>query len=367
MNIVDYEYSDADWHFNKVKFKNINLIVGDSGSGKTRLLNSIFNLGSHVAQKTIAGENERTITLGINNIKYQWIVSTHKEGDIFEVKNEELLRNGKLILSRSKDSFSFEPAFPSLPKLPRDQFSISILQEEEVIHPIYEGFSKILRRNFFGDELERNSGFFYAVNNSRIKKIIESQDLYELYKANLPLNSRLLILRDHFHNIYKNIVNLYKESFGFIEKIELLDSNNFELGGRNQIFSIKEKRIDKWIGLHELSSGMQKTLLIITDLYSIPSGSIYFIDEYENSLGVGAINVLPDAISSGEFDLQIFVTSHHPYIISKFPIENWYVVHRSGKEVTFNYGEELIKRYSTSSQDKYIQLLNDPYYERGIE
>jgi predicted ATP-dependent endonuclease of OLD family len=112
---------------------------------------------------------------------------------------------------------------------------------------------------------------------------------------------------------------------------------------------------------------MQKALLILTDLLTLPDKSIYLIDEYENSLGVTPINVLPNLLLSETINIQIFVTSHHPYIISKFPVENWYVAHRKGAIVSFASGKELAQRYSTSSQEKYIQLINDPFYSEGIE
>ena len=48
MKILKYKYWDLDkkgWDIAEVEFSNINLLVGDSGSGKTRFLNTVFNLG----------------------------------------------------------------------------------------------------------------------------------------------------------------------------------------------------------------------------------------------------------------------------------------------------------------------------------
>jgi hypothetical protein len=112
---------------------------------------------------------------------------------------------------------------------------------------------------------------------------------------------------------------------------------------------------------------MQKALLIITDLFSLPDDVVYMIDEYENSLGVGAINILPDILFSGEIPYQVFITSHHPYIISNFPLEYWYIAHRNGSNVKFSYGDELATRYGVSKQDLYIQLINDPIYSEGVK
>ena len=106
---------------------------------------------------------------------------------------------------------------------------------------------------------------------------------------------------------------------------------------------------------------MKKVLLIITDYLSLPEGSIYLADEYENSLGVNSIDFFPDLISAENLDVQVFLTSHHPDIINKIPYRNWYITYRRGGDVRFEYGEQLEKRFSESSQPGFIQLINDDF------
>jgi AAA15 family ATPase/GTPase len=368
MKILDYEFSEKYWKFQHVKFQDINLIVGDSGSGKTRLLNTMFNLGSHVAKKQLGGVSVWKLTISIGNDIYEWRVSTILEEGKVIVGEERLSQNDKLILEREKEIYSLN-GMASV-KLPKNEMSISTLREEELIKPLFEGFSRMLRRRFFADELEKLSSF-WAANDKVLMRIGESKDLNELYKADPPLNYRLFVLRQHFPNLFEKIINSYKSSFEFIEEAKIISSDKLDSldlpFSSVPIFCIRERSIDKWIRLDELSSGMQKALLIITDLFSLPKDIIYLIDEYENSLGVGPINILPTILFSGEIEYQVFITSHHPYIITSFPITNWYIAHRKGSNVTFAYGKELESRYGLSKQDQYLQLLNDPIYSEGIE
>lgn len=367
MQILDYEYKGPGWEFSNVQFQKINLIVGDSGTGKTRLLNTIFNLGTYVAQGKSGGEGEWKISLKIEDDTYHWNVSKVKEGNKIVIKNEQLILNGTSILERDGDKFNFNK-FESLPKLSKNEMSIYILKEEELIKPIYDGFSRMLRRKFFDDDLKKNSQILFT-SEKLLSSIGKAKDLFELYKQDFPLNVRLYVLSKYFPEIFKDIETFYRETFDFISDIAILDSKNFEsieLPGGAPIFCIKERNIDRWLRLDDLSSGMQKVLLILTDILSFPSGSIYLLDEYENSLGPGAINFLPSLLSSKEIDLQIIFTSHHPYIISHIPVDHWYVAHRNASQVQFEYGEKLVERYKVSSQEKYIQLLNDPYYSEGI-
>lgn len=368
MQILEYEYKGPDWEFGKIQFQKINLVVGDSGTGKTRLLNTIFNLGTYVAQGKSGGEGDWVVSLKIEKDIYHWEVCKAKEGNNIVVKRERLLLNGVSILERDGDKFNFDK-FKSLPKLSKNELSIYILKEEELIKPIYDGFSRMLRRKFFDDDLKTNSQITFT-DEKRLNIIGKAKDLFELYIQDYPLNIRLYVLSKYFPTIFKNIIGYYRETFGFISDIAVIDSkefDSFDLPGGAPIFCIKERNVNQWIRLDELSSGMQKVLLIITDILSFPSGIIYLLDEYENSLGPGAIDFLPNLLSSKEIDLQIIFTSHHPYIISHIPISNWYVAHRNASKVQFEYGEKLVERYNISSQEKYIQLLNDPYYSEGIE
>jgi energy-coupling factor transporter ATP-binding protein EcfA2 len=368
MKILDYEFSEKYWKFQKVEFQNINLIVGDSGSGKTRLLNTMFNLGSQVAKKHLGGVSTWKLTLGVGNDLYKWNVSTTLEENKVVVGEEYLFLNDRQILEREKQDYTFNGN--ASVKLPKNEMSISTLREEQLIKPLFDGFSRMLRRRFFADELEKLSSF-WAANDKVLMKIGESKDLSELYKADPPLNYRLFVLQRYFPNLYEKIVSTFKSSFEFIEAAKIMSSDkldSLELPFSSvPIFCVRERSVDKWIRLDELSSGMQKTLLVITDLFALPKDIIYLIDEYENSLGVGPINILPNILFSGEVEYQVFVTSHHPYIITSFPVGNWYIAHRKGSVVSFTYGKELESRYGVSKQDQYLQLINDPIYSEGIE
>ncbi len=111
---------------------------------------------------------------------------------------------------------------------------------------------------------------------------------------------------------------------------------------------------------------MQKVLLILTDTHILPDEAIYIIDEYENSLGVSAIDFFPGFLLGLEKEIQFFVTSHHPYIINEIPPRNWYIFHRKGTSVSIKYGQELEARFGKSKQKAFIQLINDPFYVKGV-
>lgn len=166
MKILSYEAggaSENEIHFSKMTFGKLNLIVGNSGAGKTRLLNTIFNGARLVVQKDKFYIGSWDVTFEHNSVKYRWIIETGKEDDESEAKvikenvisyDEEKETN---LVERSLDSFKYNGK--NLPKLSHRESSISLLQDEELIKPIYEALTLIMRRNFSGADLDQETSF----------------------------------------------------------------------------------------------------------------------------------------------------------------------------------------------------------------
>ncbi|NHZ71645.1 MAG: AAA family ATPase, partial [Aquificales bacterium] len=174
----------------------------------------------------------------------------------------------------------------------------------------------------------------------------------------------------YFKPTYRTIITEYKKIFPFVREARITElaefNTNIAITADVPVFSIRERGSDKWIPIDQLSSGMQKVLLILTDIFLIPDGGVYIIDEYENSLGISAIDFFPDFILTLEKNVQFIITSHHPYIINAIPYKNWYLFHRDGMRVSIKYGEELVKRFGTSRQEAFVQLINDPFFTDGV-
>jgi AAA15 family ATPase/GTPase len=377
MRILSYEASggsENELHFSKIEFGKFNLVVGNSGSGKTRLLNTIFNAGRFALHRDRFFVGYWDITLEHDSKKYHWKLETGKDGEdddqekvlmeyisIFENDDESV------VVDRTSDNFIFNG--DNLPKLSPRESSISLLQDEDKISPIYKAFSFIMRRNFSGSELE-NEGSYQAVPQDFFRKIEKTKNLKDLFSSNLNLSCKLYILSKFFKKLYENICKEFKDVFPFISEVEILDADQFGLyyPGIVPVFSLKEKFNEKWIPLREFSSGMKKVLLILSDVLTIPEeGCVYLIDEYENSLGVNAINFFPSILTESSERCQYIVTSHHPYIIGNAPVKNWILLYRRGNIVSVEQGDELEKKFGKSKQKAFIQLLNSPEYVEGVE
>jgi len=376
MKITTFEYTSllpGRLSISKFELGKINLVVGDTGSGKTRFLNTLFNLASSVRQKRQLGApNFWRLTFEHQGIKYGWYVRTHIAPDRNPIVLQEHLwqqinSSKKTIVKRSPEIFSFKDL--ALPKLPSDILSVSILKEEDIVRPIYEAFSLILRRYFHADALALITPVLVPDPKFFHKSFDNISEFYS--EGDLPLNLKLYQLDKNFPNIYRKVCDNFINVFPSIKDIAIKDLKELlpssKTPGFTPVLCVKEKNINKWIGIDQLSSGMQKVLLILTDILSLPDGSIYLIDEYENSLGISAIDFLPSFLIGLEKDIQFIITSHHPYIINRIPIENWLVFSRKGTKVKVRYGQSNIDAYGRSKQEQFIKLINDPFYSGDID
>jgi hypothetical protein len=156
MKILSYEFEEPQttgWRFERFDLGRLNLIVGDSASGKTRFLNTLFNLGLNVTgSRNHLFHGSWKTRLEQNGNVYKWEIRIGPVSTGGPMVQMELLINesapGSPIIERNGATFHFNG--DPLPKLSRENTSIELLQDEDVIRPLYDGFGKLLRRDFFG-------------------------------------------------------------------------------------------------------------------------------------------------------------------------------------------------------------------------
>jgi predicted ATPase len=378
--ITYYEFTQEvphHWKILPIKLNPVNLLVGASGSGKSRFLNTFAHFCEFITEGEKFYEGRWEVHAETGDYSYVWEVDAKKDSSKKNAVSREILtRNAlegtsKILVDRTPTSFKFNGK--AMPKLPNDKLSVWLLKEEEDIEPLYSLFSKFLRRSFHGDELKKAS-VLHPLPAQFLKKPSKSDVGFKfenIRKEAYSLSPTLFLLHQFFPKVFSKIVDSYKEVFPTI--VEMIvkphDDPNTPIFP-NQLVPValvKEKGVSDWIPIHHLSSGMQKVLLIITDILTLPKDSIYMIDEYENSLGINAIDFLPEFILENGGDIQFLITTHHPYLINQMPIKNWLVFNREGSTVKIKSGVELESLYGKSKQQAFIQLINDPFYSKVSE
>ena len=347
-----------EWEFQDTKLNGVNLLVGASGSGKTRYLNSIFNISSSVVQGQPCGYGHWELTVKTDEYEYLWEydgAENQIQREIVARKRIDSQEEFENLIDRTPDTFSF--CGDKLPRLQRDRLGITLLKEEGRITPLYETFSKLQIREFH-DEGLRDALSLQDVSQE-LSNLSNSEDgILTLWKQHPTLSAKMFLLREMFPEQYSLAVETFQQVFPSVKKCDM----SIQSPGQVPIFFIKEEKVNRNIPVLELSSGMQKVLLIITDIITLPKGSIYIIDEYENSLGINAIDFLPEFLDDYGTGIQFLITTHHPYLINNMPMKTWRVFHRNGSSVSIKDGKEFEERYGKSKQKAFVQLINDPFY-----
>jgi len=347
-------------HFNSM----LTLLVGASGVGKTKILNGIYALKQIASGLSYYGMEWKT-EFEQNGRIYVWEGAFEAAKDIkqayFEEKNEGyvvtreiITENGEELVNRNSQSIFYKGQ--ELVKLDNTKSVVELLQKEPSVEPIYKGFqqcydmdtSSSVRISPIVDVSRRNALSFMLIRSLRMFSPLE----------------RLFLLYENKLNEFDIICQKFQRIFPTVEK---LDFTLVKVGDDKllPLLRMKEKNVSIWIEQTGISSGMMRTLLQIITLVLANDGDVIMIDEFENGLGVNCINELADLIMEPEADLQVIMTSHHPYIINAIPVKDWIILTRNGSDVYVHTADELhIGEHS--KHEAFMQLLQSPEYKTGL-
>ncbi|MFO5528036.1 MAG: AAA family ATPase [Cuspidothrix sp.] len=387
INQLSYYDHKRQWRLEPIQFSELNLLVGVSGVGKTRILQAILDLQKISEGKSLNGI-EWDVKFTYENNQYHWSGAFESNvsdslilentvddfsKDNFRIKHESLSKNGELIINRNENEIKFKGN--SLPRLSPIQSVVETLSGEPDIGAVQHGFKNIISTdNWLMPPLA--SGFIYNIiadkifNDFSLDKKRSSIQRY--YQSNLPVQIKLLlayydqdpmfqVIKERFINIFEQVEDIKIE-----QDEDESEENNLVISIQKKApltIKIKERGVNHWISQKYISSGMYKTLMQISECYFAAEGTVILIDEFENSLGVNCINVLSDLLSESR-NLQFIITSHHPYIINKVGMEHWKIVTRKGGVVTAKDAKDF--GLGKSRHEAFMQLINLDEYNEGI-
>lgn len=380
MRISTLTYKDKalKWELQKADFETLTLLVGASGVGKTQILNSILKLKSIANGKTISGVYWSLNFETLNGSRYLWEGEFENKGDIeFDDEDDEdvkrnkpsilfenLTIDNKKIIERTKDAIYFNGS--KTVKLPNQQSVLYLLKEEDLIKPAYEGFGKIL----FSDQTD-STREAYRIRFSDTQKLLKSiKTVKQIQESKEDIRIKLFLAYKNAPEVFQTIKERYIDIFPQVEdvKVEPLDFDESDIPvffKEYPFIQIKESGIDKWIKQQNISSGMFRSLIHISEIYLCSEGSVFLIDEFENSLGINCINELTNDILSSKRKTQFIITSHHPYIINNVEYTNWKLVTRT-KGIVKTHKPEKFK-IGKSKHDAFMQLIQLEQYQTGLE
>ncbi|ARV13354.1 hypothetical protein BTO09_13835 [Gilvibacter sp. SZ-19] len=376
-----FEEKSLNWKLQELHLNKLTLLVGASGVGKTQILNSINNLKSIADGESLNGVKWSVTFKTINDLVYNWegefenkgisvLINDDDEDDKknkSKIQYEKLYLNGDLIVSRENESIVFlgEPTI----KLSQQQSIVSLLKEEDKVKPAYEGIKKI-RYSDQSNSASAARGFrFSFLNASKYSKKYDT--LSKIQESDLDTDLKLYFVFNADPSTFELIKERFIDIFPQVEDVKVAPLERFERGEIPDILKdypyvqIKEKGVEHWISQNRISSGMYRTLIQLSDLYLCSDGTIYLVDEFENSLGINCIDEITNDILNSNRNLQFILTSHHPYIIDSIPYDCWKLVTRTTGIVKTHDLSEY--NFGKSKHSAFMQLLQLDEYQTGSE
>lgn len=354
-----FKNHSSGWTLKDIEFSNLSLLVGASGVGKTQILHAI-NVIKHIAEGHSYNGIEWRISFLQEGESYLWegMFDVNDDNEdlflpgTFKIKKECIRKDDVIVASRENGEINFKNT--PLIKLDSTKSLVELLKEEDVIKPVYKGFKQIKYLREF------HTGIHVSPDFETLNK---PMTLDEIKKVNHPDPLiKIILLKKNGFEEFEKIKNNFIEIFPLVQDISYKLHSFYKR--TIPMLCIKEKGVRKLITQENISSGMLRTLSQLMEMILAGDGDVLMIDEFENGLGINCIDSLAELISEPDADVQVIMTSHHPYIINTIPFENWKIVTRCASEVVVKTPEQLrIGRHSR--HDAFMQLIQTDEYKSG--
>lgn len=356
MRIIKLRFEDktSGWVLDEMAFHpKLTLLVGASGVGKTQILRAVKTLAE------IAGGEPRPFQgiswniefISLNNNRYTW-KGEYSLAKPLELTYEEITIGYNIICKRNNEEAYFQEM--KLPRFSKEKSLMHLLKEAE-IQEAYNCFSNIL----ISVAYKNQTVIFLETALREIEQA--SISLEKIQESQWEVSNKFLIAYLSEDKIFDLIVNRFCSIFPSVEAIRFVQIMAVSL--EEYQLQLKEKGVPNWIPQNRISSGMYKTLMHLAELYLCADGTVFLIDEFENSLGINCINEITADIINSKRQIQFIITSHHPYIINSIDFEYWKLVTRNGNVTRTHNAADL--GLGKSKHERFMQLLQLEEYQTG--
>lgn len=375
MNIESLYYSQYDgtsqeWKLEDCTLSNINLIVGENASGKSKVLNVIGNLGDLLSgnRGIFLSANYRVI-FDDNGKKIDYTLKCERSTII----DERLDMDGENLLFRGSDGkgkIHFEQLNDKVDfQAPPNQV-VSIVRRDAIQHSflgyLYE-WGKSVRRYYFGTDLGKQS----------LIVSIKAQD--EMYRTSLnPKDTNMVVAmfmegQKRFSNKFTDTIIQDMEVIGYeLKEISAAPPRSIVFGGvPGEVVGIDvhEVDLDGKTDQNDMSQGMFRALsLIIQITYSLLTNkpSCILVDDIGEGLDYNRSTALVKLLieKAKQTSVQLIMATNDRFVMNNVPLEYWSVIQRIGnisKIHNYRNSPDLFKEFELTGLNNF-DFFSSKYY-----
>jgi len=351
-----------EWLIDNVKLGEINLVVGQNSSGKTRTLNALSDLVDMLKGRGTRATGPVSYDLIFRN--GEDFMQYELEYDLETIRMERLYM-GEVLLERGEDGrgvikYESTPGSIFLEfEIPHDQLAC-FAKRDRLQHPFIEiihGWAVSLRRFDFSGDLGKTR---YA-----LKSAFEAREI-DLSITNNSLVPVITVASEEYPEFRKTVlkdmneISYTLEDFGIIHFSERFGQADQD---RYTVFTT-EAGLEKQVTQRDMSQGMFRAFSVLVQLnYYILCGNKGFviIDDIGEGLDFARAKQLVQllirkAVAAG---IQLIMSTNDSFIMNAVDIENWAVIVREGNKISlFNYenSREIFEEF------KFTGLNNFDFY-----
>lgn len=381
---LEFENKTTGQVIKKINFDKLNLLVGVSGAGKTQILRTLSKLADiAVKDEIIDFEGHFVIKFSIDNmdkIVEDWspkeiiweltsveiksknelshnFLLNHSFGKrYFSVEKETIQFDGKDIVVRDEDHLTIRGK-QSSNFLVGEKSAIAILSLGE-LNMIKTNFLKMV--SYYRQRQELNPVFF----EKDLKRQIMTKDykkfpptFFKIVISDIPTLAQIYVVKKLNPNLFQDLIFDLQNIFPSVEDIDVIETEN-------GILNLAVKENGKLLNKDSVSSGLLKTIYIVTVVRFSIGNTVVLLDEIENGLGINCLDEITQYIiqNADITNSQFILTSHHPYIINQISESNWKIISQKDGVISSASAQDIGIDTVNNRQEKFFQLMN--YWNR---
>jgi predicted ATPase len=311
-------------HLENFEMRNLNVLIGANGTGKSNFISYFQMLGELVEQRlqlwtAQQGSADRIVSFGVKETsKFESLISFGRYGYGFDLVTTI---DGKFVFSEELIGFDFEPGFgwrkisefePGYTEAKLKLIASSKMMVIEV--GCYQSISAW-----------RIFHFHDTGNSASVKRFCSLHDCQYLRSDAANLAAFLYQLKNESTQEYQQIVKVTRLVIPFFDDFILIPQTIS--GGEEQIRLLwKQKSSDYPLWPSQLSDGSLRFICLATALLQPRPPDTILIDEPELGLHPYAITLLGSLIRSASQQTQIIISTQSVALVNEFSIEDLIVV-----------------------------------------
>jgi predicted ATPase len=373
INYSQFDENDSSWHIKDFTLGDVNLIVGQNSTGKSRVLNVIASLGNLITGKSNVLNGSFDAKFKSKELKINYKVSS----DGKKILSESLIIDDKELLNRDSNGEGkiYAAEIGGELKFQLNQNVVAAFgKKDKFQHPFLNylhDWSAEIRHFQFGTYLGKDR--ITLVDSSKELGDVDQQDTNNVVTLFLYTQAK-------FGDVFANNVLSDINELGY----ELTDIGVSALDGvqvqglnSNQVPSgifIKEKSHNHKVEQQEISQGLFRVISVFIQLRSYElfgSSGLIIIDDIGEGLDYErSVSFIKAVISTcKKSNVQLVMATNDRFIMNSVPLEYWCVLTRNGGECTVqNYrnSKELFDDFDFTGLSNF-DFFTSKYYKRGLD